>query len=98
MLQRIQRVLVAALLGLAALTALIFAGDYAVYKFRAARWPGVYGSVSVNRYYAVAQKNGRTQFIFQPTEVQTCIHTMFPHSGFQPCWYLSRHTERRTDI
>ena len=57
-----------------------------------------YGSVTVNHYYAVLQKNGKTQFIFDPPQAQTCVHALFPHGGWLPCWYLSRHPEQRTDI
>jgi hypothetical protein len=27
----------------------------------------------------------------------TCVHSLFPHMGYQPCWYLSRHSEQRTN-
>jgi len=44
------------------------------------------------------QKNGKTQFIFDPPAPETCVHALFPHAGMQPCWYLSRHPEQRTNI
>jgi hypothetical protein len=52
----------------------------------------------VKRYYAVLQKNGKTQFIFEPPGDESCVHALFPHSGQMPCWYLSRHPEQRTEI
>ncbi|HLV86033.1 MAG TPA: hypothetical protein VKV39_03590 [Candidatus Sulfotelmatobacter sp.] len=85
-------------LTLVAGAALIFAVDFVVFRVRVgANW-NPYGSVTVDHYYAVAQKNGKTQFIFDPPQPQTCVHALFSHSGSLPCWYLSRHPEQRTDI
>jgi len=80
------------------LAALAFALDYAVFKTRGMTNHNAYGSVVVNRYYAVAQKNGKTQFIFDPPQAQACVNALFPHAGALPCWYLSRHPDQRTDI
>ena len=27
-----------------------------------------------------------------------CANTLFPHSGYPPCWYLRRHKEQQTKI
>jgi hypothetical protein len=80
------------------LAALVYAGDYAVFRLRVARNWNPYGSVTVTHYYAVLQKNGKTQFIFDPPQPWSCVHSLFPHAGSLPCWYLSRHPEQRTDI
>ena len=98
MLPKLKRILGIAVLGLAALAASIYIVDYAVFRIRvAANWKP-YGSVTVDPYYAVAQKSGKTEFIFQDPQPQTCIHALLPHSGYSTCWYLSRHPEPRTDI
>lgn len=78
--------------------ALIYLADYAILRIRvAANW-NAYGSVTVSHYYAVAQKNGKTQFTFDPPQPWTCVNSLFPHSGLLPCWYLRRHPEQKTDI
>ena len=98
MVRKLKRILAAGVLGLMALGALSFAVDYGVFRVRVAVGWNAYGSVTVEHYYAVAQKNGKTQFIFDPPGAETCVHALFPHAGDAPCWYLSRHTEKRTDI
>jgi len=98
MLQRFKKMLAIVALMLAALLALIYIGDYAVFRFRLAANRNPYGSVTVDRYYAVPQKNGKTEFLFDPPTPQTCIHALFSHQGYAPCWYLARHTEQRTDM
>ena len=83
------------ILGTAMLT---FAVDFGLFRLRVASNREPYGSVVVSHYYAVLQKNGKTQFIFDPPEPQTCVNTLYPHAGMQPCWYLRRHPEQRTNI
>lgn len=95
---RLQRIFIGTILGVIAAAALAYGLDYAVFRIRAARQRNAYGSVTVNHYYAVLQKNGKTQFIFDPPQSLTCVHALFPHEGWLPCWYLSRHPEQRTDI
>ena len=56
------------------------------------------GSVSVNRYYAVGLKNGKTEMMYAEPENQTCVNSMFPHRGYSPCWYLRRHNVKQIDI
>ena len=73
-----------------ALTLLYFADDLALH-FR--RDP--VGSITVERYDAIPEKNGKTEFAFEQPTAQPCVHAIFPHRGNQPCWYLSRHTQQR---
>jgi hypothetical protein len=77
---------------------LAYGVDFGVFRLRVADKRNPYGSVVVRRSYAVLQKNGKTQFIFDPPAPETCVKALFPHSGMQPCWYLSRHPEQRTNI
>ena len=95
---RLRRVFVAAILTILGSAALAYGLDYTVFKIRAATNRNAYGSVTVNHYDAILQKNGKTQLIFDPPQAQTCVNALFPHSGWLPCWYLSRHPDQRTDI
>jgi len=95
---RLRRLFVVTILSVIAAAALAYGLDYAVFRVRAATHQDAYGSVTVNHYYAVLQKNGKTQFIFDPPRAQTCVNALFPHEGWLPCWYLSRHPDQRTDI
>jgi len=78
--------------------ALAFSVDYAVFRVRVATNRSAYDSVTVRHYYAVLQKNGKTEFIFDPPQAWTCVNALFPHGELLPCWYLKRHPEQRTDI
>jgi hypothetical protein len=76
--------------------ALVYAGDDLALRFRIPnREP--FGSVTVQRYYALHKSKDKTSFMFADPEAQTCVHSLLPHSGYPPCWYLSRHAEQRID-
>ncbi len=92
------RLMAGTLLSAAVLAGLAYAADYAVFRYCVARGRQAFGQVTVTHYDAVQQKNGKTEFLFDPPQAQTCVNTLFPHAGYAPCWYLQRHTEQRTDI
>ena len=83
------------MLGTAALS---FAVDFGFFRLRVASNRNPYGSVVVTHYYAVPQKNGKTQFIFDPPTPETCVNALYPHAGMQPCWYLRGHPEQHTNM
>ena len=72
--------------------------DCAVFRYRLWTNRQPYGQITVTSYDAVTQKSGKTEFLFNPPEAETCVHALFPHQGYPPCWYLARHTEQRTNI
>jgi hypothetical protein len=81
-----------------ALFALLYAGDYAVVRFRIPKGRDPFGVVRVRPYYAVRQKSGKSEFYFLEPQNQVCVHSLFSHLGYNPCWYVSRHTQRRVDF
>ena len=96
--KRMRRALVWGVLLLAGLTAVAFAADYAVIRYRIGTQRAPFGTVLVRPYYAVRLKSGKTEFLFQQPQPETCVNSWFPHFGRTPCWYLRRHPEKRTDI
>jgi hypothetical protein len=96
--ERLRRIFLSTVLGALALLALVFVVDYATFRIRVAVNRSPYDTVTVTHYYAVLQKNGKTAFLFNPPQPETCVNALFSHEGFSPCWYLKRHPEQRTDI
>jgi hypothetical protein len=94
----LKRGFVVALSSALGLSLLAYSIDYAVFRYRVAANRQPFGEITVTTYDAVAQKNGKTEFIFNPPEQQTCVNALFPRAGYVPCWYLQRHTEQRTNI
>lgn len=96
--EQIRRIFLGILLFTLSTAILTFVVDLGLFRLRVAANRNPYGSVVVTHSYAVLQKNGKTQFIFDPPAPETCVHALFPHAGMQSCWYLSRHPEQRTNI
>ena len=93
------RVIVAVLL----LTAFAFVLDYFVLRVRmlhaTATFP--FEHLTRNRLLAIKVKNGTYQYELDqvnPTEPLTCVHSLFPHFGDQPCWYLKPRLDRPIPI
>jgi len=75
-----------------ALTA-VYLGDYAVAKSKPI------GSVQVQPFYAIHQKSGKIEFDYSvPAETQTCVASLLPHLGMNPCWYVTSHKTRKIEI
>jgi hypothetical protein len=87
------------LLFIAVLTLFIlYLGDYLSVRYRIPKSRDPFGVVKIQRYYAVGLKNRKTEFMFLEPENQVCVHSLFPHFGYSPCWYLSRRNVKRIDI
>lgn len=95
---RLRRIFVGTVVVVVGVALLAFGVDYAVLRIRAAANWNAYGSVTVNHYTAVLLKNGKTNMTFDPPQPWTCVNALFPHQGYLPCWYLTRHPDQRTDI
>jgi len=70
---------------------LLYAGDYVSARFRLPNGRQTLGSVDVQIMWAIRQKNGRIDYELGDNETQPCLYSLFPHLGYTPCWYLTRH-------
>ncbi len=93
-----KKILAKIVAALAVLAAAIYGGDYIVLRVRIAKNWNAFGTVEVDRYYSVAEKNNRMEFIPIGTQPETCVHSLFPHMGDEPCWYLVNHAEKQINI
>jgi hypothetical protein len=76
---KLQRIIISVLL--AAL--LLYGADYAILKMR-----GSSGIGTVNITLGTPMKDGRVQIFTGANQTQTCVNSLFPHLGYQPCWYV----------
>jgi hypothetical protein len=84
--------------GLIAASALAYAADYLLWRYKLSTGRSPYGTLTVQYYYAIQEKNGKTEYDFQPPQQERCVNSLFPHSGFSPCWYERKHTEKAIRI
>lgn len=80
------------------LLGLVYAGDYLSVRYRIPGNREQFGTVTVDSYYAIQEKNNKTELVPNQPEAQTCVRSLFPHFGYNPCWYVSRHTDKRIDL
>ena len=76
----------------------LYAADYLSARYRIPGNRQTLGNVQVKPFYAVRQKSGRIEYSVGDTETETCVRSLFPHLGYMPCWYLSRHPTKRIEI
>lgn len=86
-----------ALLALVAVLIVAYAADAALAHYRIAGNHGAFGSVTIDRYSAIAEKANKTEFNYLGSENRTCLHSLFPQAGYTPCWWARRHTQQRID-
>lgn len=89
-----QRIVIGVVLG----AAILYVCDYLLLRFRIATNRQPYGTVTVRPYYAVPQKDHKTEFLFDDPQDETCVQSLFPHLGDSPCWYLNRNKNKRIDM
>lgn len=85
------RILITALAGMVAL----YVGDDLSVRYRIPGSRKPFGTVTIRRFDAIPEKNNRTEYVYENPITVTCIRSLFPHLGYEPCWYLSRHAEQR---
>ncbi|SRR5229473_8428365 len=84
-----KRILIGALVALA----LAYCGDYLFLRLRMLHPTPAdpFESIKSLRILAIPEKNGKTEYEVDaqnPVQTVTCAHSLFPHSGFSPCWYV----------
>jgi hypothetical protein len=87
--QIFKRVLAALAIAFAA----FYACDYCYLRIRMLHHTPTdpFESMTRTRVLAIPQKSGKFDYQIdqtQPVETLTCVHSLFPHYGDQPCWYL----------
>ena len=87
-----------ALITVLASCTLLYAGDYAAVRYRMARGRDALGTVEVQPYYAVPLKDGKTEFMYLNPQNEVCVHSLFPHLGHRPCWYVRRHRNKPINV
>ncbi len=87
-----------ALIAVVVLLAMIYFGDYGWLAYRARANRNAFGSVTLDTYYTVKLKSGKTEFDYAGPQTLECVNSLLPHMGDKPCWYASRKKEQQINI
>ena len=85
------------------LLALAYGYDYASVRRRmSAQKPGdPFDVVTYPHLLAIPQKGNKIDYELDaqsPMESESCVHALFPHYGYTPCWYVARRSKRPTQM
>ncbi len=78
------------------LLAVTFVVDFAWVHIRMIKpKPGdPFDTVHLERVIAIQKKSGLYDLTPAPPEDRPCVHSIFPHTGLSPCWYVKRLNEK----
>jgi hypothetical protein len=88
----IPNILAAIAVCLVALCVLVYVADWLVLQVHEHRGTA-YGSVLVDNADVVREKGGKVEYFYNPPQSTPCVHSLFPHEGQSPCWWLARHSD-----
>ena len=93
----LRRIATAIALAVAALFLLAYAADWIQLQVRERRG-SAYGSMLVVHTEAVREKGGKVEYFSDEPQPTSCVHTIFPHEGEPPCWWLARHIDEQQSL
>jgi hypothetical protein len=81
------------LISVALVLALLYGTDYLHVRIRMlhAKSADPFETLKTLRVLAIPEKNGKTEYEVDaqnPEQTVTCVHSLFPHYGYSPCWYV----------
>jgi hypothetical protein len=84
-----RRILVRVAVGLLVAAALVYLGDWAVWRVRVGMGGGM-GKATVSVFVVAPLKGGKEEYYYQGTNDVDCSRSMFPQGGSGACWWLAR--------
>jgi hypothetical protein len=77
----------------------LYGGDYLYVRVRLLhpKPADPFESIKSLRVLAIPEKNGKTEYEVDaqnPEQTVTCVHALFPHDGYSPCWYVKPRINR----
>jgi hypothetical protein len=84
------RIAAKALVGLVVALALVYLGDWAVWRVRVARGDGM-GQLTVSRVVVAPLKGNREEYYSDGKAEVECSRSLFAQGGSEACWWMARH-------
>jgi hypothetical protein len=96
---KLSNILKRTVIGIVIVVAVLFILDYVVLgaKMMFPKLGAATGTVQMTRMYAISEKDGRVEYEMdanQPEVTMPCVHSLFPHLGNSPCWYLQQNANK----
>ena len=90
-------------LALILVAAFLYAYDYASVRRRmtAQKQGDPIDVITYPHLLAIPQKGNKVEYALDaqsPMESESCVHSLFPHFGYTPCWYVQRRAKIPTQM
>jgi len=90
-------------LALILVLAILYSNDYASVRRRmSAKTPGDPIDVITHpNLLAIPQKGNKVEYALDaqsPMASESCVHSLFPHYGYTPCWYVLHRSKSPTQM
>ncbi len=85
------------------LFALAYGYDYASVRRRmsAQKQGDPFDVITYPHLLEIPQKGNKVDYELEansPMESESCVHSLFPHFGYTPCWYVQRRAKTPTQM
>jgi hypothetical protein len=64
--------------------------DYVVLRHKMANPDQTVAYGTITSFYGTATKGGKMEIFTDQPLTETCVRSLFPHSGYRACWYVSK--------
>jgi hypothetical protein len=82
-----------------AIFALAYLLDYGWLRIRISQGESrAFDTLQVEVVDVIPQKGNKAEYVPEGAQSETCVRSLFPHSGSTPCWYLKRHAVRQVNF
>ena len=88
--QWLKQLAIRIVVGLIFASALVYFGDWAVWRTWVARGGGM-GKATVSVFVVAPLKGNKEEYYFEGTATVDCSRSLFPQAGSGACWWLARH-------
>jgi hypothetical protein len=78
------------MIALMGMFALLYVGDWGVWRVRVAMGGGM-GKVTVTMMTTVPLKDNKEEYFWDGMVDEDCSRSIFPQAGSGSCWWLNRH-------
>lgn len=85
-----KRILGRTVIGLIGALAVLYVGDWSVWRVRVAMGGGM-GTVTVGTLIVTPLKGNKEEYDWGGNQDVTCSQSLFPQAGSGACWWLNRH-------
>ena len=68
------------------IVAAVYVADYVSFSYHFPASRTLFSTIEIKVFYLIPHEDGRIEVSEGDPESQVCVHTLFSHAGYPPCW------------